>query len=100
MKEGKMQARERVPGSRNKHRVLFYGLSTCIWCKRTRQFLEENDVAFDVIYVDLLEGAERDAAIEEVRRWNPSTSFPTLIIDDERSIIGYRPREMKEALEL
>jgi glutaredoxin len=100
MKEGKMQARESVPGSRNNHRVLFYGLSTCIWCKRTRQFLEENDVAFDVIYVDLLEGAERDAAIEEVRRWNPATSFPTLIIDNERSIIGYRPREMKEALEL
>ena len=95
-----MQARERVSGSRNEHRVLFYGLSTCIWCKRTRQFLEENDVAFEVIYVDLLEGAEREAAVEEVRRWNPAVSFPTLIIDNERCIIGYRPREMKEALGL
>ena len=95
-----MQARETVPGSRNRHHVLFYGLSTCIWCKRTRQFLESNDVAFDVVYVDLLQGAEREAAVEQVRRWNPSVSFPTLVIDNQRCIIGYRPEEMQEALGL
>jgi glutaredoxin-like protein NrdH len=95
-----MQARETVPGSRNRHHVLFYGLSTCIWCKRTRQFLESNDVAFDVVYVDLLQGAEREAAVEQVRRWNPSVSFPTLVIDNRRCIIGYRPEEIQEALGL
>jgi glutaredoxin-like protein NrdH len=95
-----MRARETVPGSRNRHHVLFYGLSTCIWCKRTRQFLESNDVAFDVVYVDLLQGAEREAVVEQVRRWNPSVSFPTLVIDNRRCIIGYRPEEMREALGL
>jgi Glutaredoxin and related proteins len=95
-----MQARETVPGSRNRHHVLFYGLSTCIWCRRTRQFLESNDVAFDVVYVDLLQGAEREAVVEQVRRWNPSVSFPTLVIDNRRCIIGYRPEEIQEALGL
>jgi len=95
-----MQARETVPGSRNRHHVLFYGLSTCIWCKRARQFLESNDVAFDVVYVDLLQGAEREAVVEQVRRWNPSVSFPTLVIDNRRCIIGYRPEEIQEALGL
>ncbi len=95
-----MQARESVPGSRNRHHVLFFGLSTCIWCKRTRQFLESNDVAFDVIYVDLLQGREREETVEQVRRWNPSVSFPTLVIDGRRAIIGYRPEEMQEALGL
>jgi len=95
-----MQARETVLGSRNRHHVLFYGLSTCIWCRRTRQFLESNDVAFDVVYVDLLQGAEREAVVEQVRRWNPSVSFPTLVIDNRRCIIGYRPEEMQEALGL
>lgn len=95
-----MQARESVFGSRNRHHVLFFGLSTCIWCKRTRQFLESNDVAFDVIYVDLLQGREREEAVEQVRRWNPSVSFPTLVIDGRRAIIGYRPEEMQEALGL
>jgi len=95
-----MQARETVPGSRNRHHVLFFALSTCIWCRRTRQFLENNDVAFDVVYVDLLQGAEREAVVEQVRRWNPSVSFPTLVIDNQRCIIGYRPEEIQEALGL
>ncbi len=95
-----MDARGSVPGSRNRHHVLFYGLSTCIWCKRTRQFLESNDIAFDFVYVDLLRGAEREAAVEQVRRWNPSVSFPTLVIDGRRCIIGYRPEEIQEALGL
>ncbi len=95
-----MDARGTVPGTRNRHRILFYGLSTCIWCKRTRQFLESNDVAFDFVYVDLLQGAEREAVVEQVRRWNPSVSFPTLVIDGERCIIGYRPEEIQEALGL
>lgn len=95
-----MQARESVSGSRNRYHVLFYGLSTCIWCKRTRQFLESNDVAFDVIYVDLLQGGEREEAVEQVRRWNPSVSFPTLVIEGRCAIIGYRPEEIREALGL
>ncbi len=95
-----MQARETVSGSRNRHQVLFYALSTCIWCRRTRQFLESNNVAFDIVYVDLLQGTEREAAVEQVRRWNPSVSFPTLVIDNQRCIIGYRPEEIQEALGL
>ncbi|MDW8069267.1 MAG: glutaredoxin family protein [Anaerolineae bacterium] len=95
-----MNAQGSVSGTRNRHHVLFYGLSTCIWCRRTRQFLESNGVAFDFVYVDLLSGAEREVAIEQVRRWNPSVSFPTLVIDGKRCIVGYRPEEIKEALEL
>lgn len=95
-----MDAKGSVPGVHNRHHVLFYGLSTCIWCRRTRQFLESNNVAFDFVYVDLLQGAEREAAVEQVRRWNPSVSFPTLVIDGKRCIIGYRPEEIQEALGL
>ncbi|RME31829.1 MAG: glutaredoxin family protein [Thermoflexia bacterium] len=95
-----MQARESIPGIHNRHHVIFYGLSTCIWCKRTRQFLESSNVAFEVVYVDLLQGPEREATVEQVRRWNPSVSFPTLVIDGRRAIIGYRPEEIREALGL
>lgn len=95
-----MNARERVSGSHNRHHVIFYGLSTCIWCKRTRQLLESSGVAFDAIYVDLLQDKEREETVEQVRRWNPSVSFPTLVIDERRCIIGYRPEEIKEVLDL
>jgi glutaredoxin-like protein NrdH len=89
-----------VPGSHDEHQVSFYGISTCIWCRKTRKFLEEHDVAFDFVYVDLVHGQEREDVKEQVRQWNPSVSFPTIVIDNERSVRGYKPEELKEILGL
>ena len=93
-------ARGSVSGSRNERSVTFYGLSTCVWCKRTRKLLEENDVAFDFIYVDLLRGKEQQEAIEHVRQWNRAGSFPTVVVNDQECVIGYKPDAIKEALGL
>jgi len=93
-------AKGNVEGSNSKHQTVFYGLSTCIWCKRTRQFLEDASVSFDFFYVDLLQGEERQEALDRIRPWNPSLSFPTVVVDDADSVIGYKPDELKEALGL
>ena len=82
------------------HSIVMYGLSTCVWCRKMREFLESEGVVFEIVYVDELSGAERDAAVSEVRKWNPAVSFPTVVIDDARSVNGHKPDEVKEALGL
>ena len=94
------EARGSIPGHRNEHHTVFYGLSTCIWCRRTRQFLEDQGVEFDFTYVDLLKGQEREEAVEQVRYWNSAGSFPTVVVDDSRCVVGYKTGELKEALGL
>lgn len=91
-------ARGSISGPNDSHHILFYGLSTCVWCKRTRKFLEDQGVSFEYIYVDLLQGQERETVLEKVREWNPSASFPTLVIDETRSIVGYKPEEIESAV--
>ena len=93
-------AKGAVPGTQDAHSVHFYGLSTCVWCRRTRALLEELDVAFDYVYVDLLQGQERTDAIAEVRRWNKAGSFPTVIIDNARAVVGFREDDLKRGLGL
>ncbi|GAB4306792.1 MAG: glutaredoxin family protein [Methanobacteriaceae archaeon] len=78
--------------------VLLFALSTCGWCKKTRKLLEELGVDFNYIYVDLLEGSERKDALKELERWNPQLSFPTLVLNNERSIIGYDKESILGAL--
>jgi glutaredoxin len=95
-----VEPRGSVPGDHNEHQVVFYGLSTCVWCKRTRRFLEDSRIAFDFVYVDLLNGQEREDIKEKVRKWNPAVSFPTVVVDDSRSVIGFRQEELKEVLGL
>lgn len=81
----------------NKGKIVMYGLSTCIWCKKTRQLLTDLGVDFDYIYVDLLSGNEEENAINEVKRFNPSVSFPTVIINDERAILGFDEQAIRRS---
>jgi glutaredoxin len=82
---------------KNKGAVKLYALSTCQWCHRTKTLLEELGIAFDYDYVDLLEGKEQDTVMDEIERWNRSGSFPTLVIDNKRAIIGFHEQEIREA---
>lgn len=93
-----IQATGSVQGVNHSHQVVFYGLSTCIWCRKTRQYLEDEGIAFDFFYVDLLQGQEREDVLARVRRWNPAVSFPTIVVDGVKSITGYRPEEIAETL--
>lgn len=89
---------EHVAG-KDKGQIRLFALSTCIWCKKTKELLSSMGVAFDFIYVDLLKGAERAEAVAMVKKYNPSTSFPTLLIG-ERCIVGLREKEIREAIGL
>ena len=90
----------RVEGVRCEHEVRFYGLSTCVWCKKTRRYLEAAEVAFEFTYVDLLRGDERAEVLTAVRTWNPAGTFPTTVIDGENTVTGYQPDELKQKLGL
>jgi glutaredoxin-like protein NrdH len=79
--------------------VMIYTLSTCGHCKATKRFLDECKIEFEFEDVDLLQGEERAAILEEVKKWNPSCSFPTIIIGD-KVIVGYKEHEIREALGL
>ncbi|MEW6118169.1 MAG: glutaredoxin family protein [Nitrospirota bacterium] len=76
--------------------VKLYALSTCPVCKRVRQFLERNAIVFDYIEVDLLESGEQWLASKEVKRYNPSGSYPTVVV--EEVIAGFDEEALKRAL--
>ena len=83
------------------HTLQFFGLSTCVHCKHTREFLEKNKQEFNTVYVDKLEGDARAEALKTVREYNPQISFPTLVVDDGREVIvGFQPDAISKALEL
>jgi glutaredoxin len=61
--------------------------------------LEELGVEYNYVYVDLLEGDERQEMIEQLKKWNPQLSFPTLIINNEECIVGFDEDKVKENLQ-
>lgn len=79
--------------------IKIYSLSTCSHCKSTKKFFTECTVQYEFVDVDTLEGDERKAILEDVKKLNPKCSFPTIIIGD-KVIIGYKEDEIKSALGL
>ena len=78
-------------------KVKLYTLSTCSHCKAAKQFIGELGVAYLCTDVDLLTGQERQAMIEEVRKFNPACSFPTIVIDNA-IIVGFDEKAIRKAL--
>lgn len=77
--------------------VKMYTLSTCSHCKTTKKFLNDCNVIFDATDVDLLKGDEKQLVLDEVVKYNPNRSFPTIVIGD-KVIIGFNEKALREAL--
>jgi glutaredoxin-like protein NrdH len=79
-------------------KIVLYALSTCVWCKKTKNLLEKHGVGYSYVDVDQLEGEDREKTIDEIKKWNPKCTFPTLVVNDESCIVGYKEDKIKEAI--
>jgi len=83
---------QKIAGKNNRHQ-----LSTCGWCRLTKELLNSNGIEYQFIDVDLTTGSEREEIINRVRQLNPRGSFPTIQIDDQ-VVIGYDEERIKKLL--
>ena len=90
----------KVSGKKNDHKVSVYALSTCVWCKLTKQYLNENNVEYEFVDVDLLDDEDKDKVHQTVLSKGGALSYPTTIVDDKIVITGFRKDRLKEVLGL
>jgi glutaredoxin-like protein NrdH len=90
----KMTAKFKRP---DKNAVFLFALSTCIWCRKLKALLDQLGVHYEFVYVDQLEGEEKESAVAELLRHNPSKSFPTLLVGRE-CVVGFQENRIKELL--
>jgi glutaredoxin len=79
--------------------VKIFSLSTCSHCRAVKKLLGKCGVKYEFTNVDQLDGEERKAILEDVRKFNPRCSFPTIVIG-ETVIIGFKEEEIRSALGL
>jgi glutaredoxin-like protein NrdH len=88
----------KVSGKKNNHKVTLYALSTCVWCKMTKHFLNENEISYEFVDVDLLDEEDKQKVHQTITSKGGSLSYPTTIVDDKVVITGFRKDLLKEAL--
>jgi glutaredoxin-like protein NrdH len=77
--------------------VFLYALSTCPWCRKTKQWFTDHQVPFESVDVDLLKGEEQDAAAEKALELSGGRRFPVVVINGE-VVAGYNPDRYLELL--
>ncbi|WP_455365054.1 glutaredoxin family protein [[Eubacterium] cellulosolvens] len=88
----------KIPGKNRKHKVLMYTLSTCGWCKMTKNYFKEKDIECEYVDVDQCSEEEYKVVRQDILNRGGNLSFPTIIIDDKILITGFQKDKIKKAL--
>jgi len=77
--------------------VYVYALSTCPWCRKTKQWFDDSKIAYDSVDVDKLPEDEQDAAADKAFELSGGRRFPVVVINGE-VIVGFSPDKFLEHL--
>ena len=77
---------------------IMYALTTCLHCKNTKKFLEENKFEVIVIHLDDYCDSDRSDLMEKVRKYNPRGTFPVVLMPNGKVIVGFRKVLLQEAM--
>lgn len=78
-------------------KVKMYTLSTCLWCKRTKQFFADRKIPFEAVDYDKVDEAEQERIMAEMRGNGGGGSFPYVIIGFD-VVQGYEPDEFERLM--
>ena len=90
-----------VPGSDARRHIQLLALSTCGFCRRGQTFLESHGLAYEFIHLDTLDPeVKAQVKLQFKERFGVTLSYPALIVDDQKHIVGYVKRQWEELLEI
>jgi glutaredoxin len=84
---------------KKKIKPMLYTLSTCVHCMAAKRFLKENNIEYDYVDIDKLDGSEREDVLSQMLKVSGSMRFPTIIIGT-KVVVGFYEDKLKEALGL
>jgi len=77
--------------------VFVYALSTCPWCRKTKQWFDDSKIENEAVDVDKLSGDEQDAAADKAYELSGGRRFPVVVINGE-VVVGYNPDKFLQHL--
>ena len=90
----------KVQGKIKDHKVLLYTISTCVWCKRAKDFLKNNDVEYEFIDIDLCNEEDKKEIRKDIQSRGGRLAYPTIIVDNKNLLTGPSPDKLKEVLKI
>jgi glutaredoxin-like protein NrdH len=83
---------------KNDVEIFVFALSTCGWCRRTKDFLNGLGVEYSYVDVDLLSDDDQSEVEKVFEKYDTEESFPKIIIDNKIVISGFDEKELRKVV--
>lgn len=88
----------KVEGENKSKEIQIFTLSTCMWCKKCKRYLDDKNVEYSYIDMDKIQYAHKKQILDFLRAtYKERISYPFLICDD-KAIVGYNPEKYDKML--
>ena len=88
-----------VEGKEKTRDIQIFTLSTCMWCKKCKRYLDEKDIKYSYIDMDKIEYRHKQQILDFLKAtYKERVSYPFLICDN-KAIVGYNPTKYDEMLQ-
>ncbi|MHA1225970.1 MAG: glutaredoxin family protein [Candidatus Hodarchaeales archaeon] len=90
-----------VEGDREQSKEIFvFAISTCMWCKRGKKWLEERGYSYDYLNIDKIPVDVKNEIKKKIRDvFGVRARFPILIVNKTKWNSGYNPKQWEELLQ-
>lgn len=90
-----------VPGEKTEPELFLFSLSTCAFCRKGMEFLTQNGFAYKYCHLDSLELDQKQTIKDNFKaEFGKTLSYPTLIVNKTKLVVGFIRRNWEEALGL
>lgn len=80
-------------------KIFIFTLSTCIWCKKAKAFMNELGLEYSFVDADLVDDDVSEEVDADMEKYNPDMNYPTIVIDDGRKVInGFEKEKLRKIL--
>ncbi|MFX1276277.1 MAG: glutaredoxin family protein [Promethearchaeota archaeon] len=79
-------------------KITIFTLSTCMWCKKCKRFLDEKNMKYRYIDVDKIDPKDKVILLDHLRNtYQERISYPFLVCESGH-VVGYDPNKYMEIL--
>ena len=88
-----------VVGEKDSQQWTIFTLSTCMWCKKCKTFLNDRGIKYRYVDLDKINPSEKSKILTYLREnYKPDRiSYPFVVCDNE-FVVGYNPGKYEELI--
>ncbi len=90
---------QEVEGQISDQEISIFTLSTCMWCRKAKNWLIERNIKYRYVDVDKIDPSKKSKVLTYLREnYKPDRiSYPFVVCDD-KFVVGYDPTKLEKLI--